>query len=619
MVSSHATVQLRSARDAVFALWLLGWALFIAPACGPGQYYYDANGRLVAVIDPTQDNAGGGTAIYNYDGAGNLTSIKRQATTALAILSFTPSCASAGGGSTITVNGTGFSTTAANNVVTFPGGATAAATSATATQLIVPVPAGAPTGGSATLTVRVSGGTPSPASAQTLTVGCGAPTISDFTTCPSQTCATNRSCCFGVPGTAVTITGTNFDRTAANDRLTFYHNRLAGVGTPTATQIMTTAPVSITSGKLMLTTPQGLAVSPLDFFAATVAQVDPNQAVTLRMLNPTVTGVTQTISMPAPDPTTGNRRVGLVLFDAAEGDTPCWSVDASALMPTGSGYLNLPLYDPDGNGVIVNGGIGAGYTTIVSTYGRPLSTTGTYTLVTQPNPDTTGSLTVTAYDPHVTFQNIVPTLTGTPATVTTTGPCQQTWFRFTEAQAGHRFSATGTSPSPSDFSYRMDLLDAQGAGLGGAGNCLISGSLSAGSYQLKFTGNDPTRSAGSVTLTLYDVTDEVHQIPIDPSTHTGSIHLLINAPNERAQVEFTSLANTSSVTVQMDNPTNTNGWFEWPWNYDLYDPGTGNTVANGGPNRTIGPVAVTANHTYRVRLQFADCAVGSADITITNN
>ena len=31
MLSSQAAVQIKGARDAVLALWLLGWALFIAP------------------------------------------------------------------------------------------------------------------------------------------------------------------------------------------------------------------------------------------------------------------------------------------------------------------------------------------------------------------------------------------------------------------------------------------------------------------------------------------------------------------------------------------------------------------------------------------------------------
>src|SRR5436190_20904584 len=44
------------------------------------SYAYDANGRLAAVIDPTQTN---GVAVYSYDAAGNLTAIARQPTSSL--------------------------------------------------------------------------------------------------------------------------------------------------------------------------------------------------------------------------------------------------------------------------------------------------------------------------------------------------------------------------------------------------------------------------------------------------------------------------------------------------------------------------------------------------------
>ena len=75
MVSATAREQIRRARDVVLALWLLGWALFIAPACAPPSgisYVYDENGRLVAVEDPAQ-----GIRVYNYDLAGNLTNCVR--------------------------------------------------------------------------------------------------------------------------------------------------------------------------------------------------------------------------------------------------------------------------------------------------------------------------------------------------------------------------------------------------------------------------------------------------------------------------------------------------------------------------------------------------------------
>lgn len=101
-------------------------------------YLYDDLGRLKAVLTPSGD-----AAIYNYDAAGNIVSITRQPSTVVSILEFTPDKGSAG--SSVTIYGTGFSLTPAQNIVLFNGAAATVAASS-ATQLIVAVPAGATTG-----------------------------------------------------------------------------------------------------------------------------------------------------------------------------------------------------------------------------------------------------------------------------------------------------------------------------------------------------------------------------------------------------------------------------------------------------------------------------------------
>jgi YD repeat-containing protein len=50
------------------------------------QSYYDAGGRLTAVVDATN-----GSAQYSYDATGNITSIVRNPASALVVLQFTPS------------------------------------------------------------------------------------------------------------------------------------------------------------------------------------------------------------------------------------------------------------------------------------------------------------------------------------------------------------------------------------------------------------------------------------------------------------------------------------------------------------------------------------------------
>ncbi len=112
--------------------------LAMAQQGGTARYFYDANGRLSRVLSPT-----GEAAIYNYDPAGNFTSIQRLGPNDLSIFEFTPATGAAG--TTVTIVGTGFLDTIAGNTVRF-NGTTATVTAATKTQLTVTVPSGATTG-----------------------------------------------------------------------------------------------------------------------------------------------------------------------------------------------------------------------------------------------------------------------------------------------------------------------------------------------------------------------------------------------------------------------------------------------------------------------------------------
>jgi YD repeat-containing protein len=115
---------------------------------GAGSYVYDPLGRLVGVILQN-----GNTVIYNYDAVGTLLSITRQSSSQLAILTFSPGRGPVG--TTVTISGTGFSSTPSQNTVSF-NGTNATVQSATATQLVVNVPTGATTG---PISVTTSAGT----------------------------------------------------------------------------------------------------------------------------------------------------------------------------------------------------------------------------------------------------------------------------------------------------------------------------------------------------------------------------------------------------------------------------------------------------------------------------
>ena len=128
---------------ALFLATLLATLLATAPAWAQApityQQTYDAAGQLTSVVDST-----GVIVQYVYDTDGNLVQITRSAASGpLSILSFSP--ASGAPGTAVTIEGAGFSTTAAANTVNFNGVA-ATVTSASANTLIVTVPATASTG-----------------------------------------------------------------------------------------------------------------------------------------------------------------------------------------------------------------------------------------------------------------------------------------------------------------------------------------------------------------------------------------------------------------------------------------------------------------------------------------
>ncbi len=101
---------------------------------------YDDNGQLIKVVDPT-----GNVTIYTYDAIGNMVSITNSTVSAsgLAILNFTPQ--QGGIGTSVTIQGQGFSATPSADVVKFNGTA-ATVSAATTTTLTVTVPTGATTG-----------------------------------------------------------------------------------------------------------------------------------------------------------------------------------------------------------------------------------------------------------------------------------------------------------------------------------------------------------------------------------------------------------------------------------------------------------------------------------------
>jgi len=161
------------------------------------------------------------------------------------IISFAPPAGIIG--ASVTITGTNFSTTPANNTVMF-NGTTAIVTASTATSITTTVPTGATTG---TITVAVAGNTATSATNFTVTTA-ALPTITSFN--PTS----------GTVSASVIITGTNFSTAPANNTVKF-NGTTAPVTASTATSITTTVPAGATSGKITVTVAGNTATSTNDF------------------------------------------------------------------------------------------------------------------------------------------------------------------------------------------------------------------------------------------------------------------------------------------------------------------------------------------------------------------
>lgn len=306
-------------------LFIVLAAQCVATVAATVEYSYDANGRLVGVFAPSGD-----AAQYIYDAAGNIIEIKRFAATTVAVVDFTPKVGPVG--ATVTIYGTGFSATPASNAVTFNGTA-ATVSSSTINKIVTTVPSGATTG---PIAVTVGGNTGT--STVNFTVGAGgiaAPTITSFS--PAS----------GVPGTTVTIVGTNFDPTPAKNTITI-NNTTVLASAASSTALTVTVPTYASSGKIKVRTVGGTATSATDFgipfgsFAASdISAV--NRAV--------VDGATATFS------SASSTKVGLVVFDGVPGQS--LGIGFTGLTPTNA-CLTVSVRKPDNLEWVASGNVSSG-------------------------------------------------------------------------------------------------------------------------------------------------------------------------------------------------------------------------------------------------------------------
>ena len=547
-------------RRVVVALFALLWCA--NPAQSDVRYIYDALGRLIAVID-----TGGDTATYSYDAVGNLLAIDRFATTTVAVIAFTPATGPVG--TTVTISGTGFSATPASNTVTFNGtGATVS--SASTTQLVVTVPSGATTG---VISVTAPAGSDSSSSSFSVAAP-PTPTITSF------------SPTVGVAGASVTVTGTNFQTTALNNRLQFNVTGVAPTSS-TSTSISTTVPTHTASGKIKVTTPFGQDVSDDDFFVAPSPFVASDVFVTNRM------GFNQSTGLAI---STANK-IGLMVFDATHGQR------VSLKMVTGPQSV-IKVYGP-------NAGTLASTTRFSNSTGLieplTLSLTGTYTVLVDPSGTGTGTVTLTAYDVVDTTGTI--TAGGSAVNVTTTTPGQNGLLTFS-GTSGQRISLKVNSGAPFGTA---DVLNPDGSGIGSAGMSSFTGFMdvktltSTGTHTVKV---DPdSTNTGTAVLTLYDVpADESGTLTINGGAASPTIttagqngtYTFSGTASQTVTVRVTS--NTMGVTVKLLRPDGT----------------TMTQSITGSANFNLAQQTLPTTGTYSVVIDPSSMQTGSLNVAVTD-
>ncbi len=375
---------------------LLGLSAYVC-AQSNITYIYDRLGRLVGVVDPSSQSV----ATYAYDPVGNITSISRYPSSQVSIITFTPNSGPLG--ITVTIYGTGFSTTASQDIVKF-NGVTASVWSPTPTQLSASVPTGATTG---PISVTAPGGSATSSASFTVSAS-NAPTITGF------------SPAIGTPGTALTITGTNFQTTPSNDEVKL-NVSFPLLTSATATSINTSVPGAAASGKISVSTPYGKAISSNDFFIPPSSYTPSSVGFTGRM----AIGGTGTVTI------SNASQIGLMLFDGSAGQVV-------SLAETNDTYacnvFSFSILKPDGTTLDWTNTCGS-----ASLSSETLPTTGTYTVFV--NPGSTGSATFTL------SQNITQAIAfNTPQTVSSTLAGQVFDLTF-GGTAGQVVSLAMTNPS----------------------------------------------------------------------------------------------------------------------------------------------------------------------------
>ena len=268
--------------------------------------------------------------------------------------------------------------------------------------------------------------------------------------------------------------------------------------------------------------------------------------------------------------------------------TPIGVLRASMIAPDGT-VVGGPLYMSAGN-------------SFIDTVRLP--TTGSYTILADPQDDRTGAVTLTLYEVPADVTGSVQ-LGGPPSSLTTTAPGQNAVFTFA-GQAGHRISLNVTSDM---YLMKTTILNPDGTTLGspsygGAGTSFIDVRTLSQTGIYTVVADPQDTGTGTATVAVYDV-------PPDPSAAATiggpPVTLTTTVPGQNASATF---AATAGSQVSVTYGTSGIG----PVSVTLVAP-NGSAVGYGSSG-FIEPVTLAQTGTYRVVVDPLGAATGSATVQV---
>jgi RHS repeat-associated protein len=562
------------------AVWLVGTAAASASIPTTAfRYVYDADGQLKAAISPSTE-----TAFYSWDPVGDLLSLRLKSSKNLSVVELTP--AQGPVGETVTIGGTGFSTTKANDTVKF-NGTKATVSAATAVLLTVKVPTGATSGA---------------VSVQTTTEG---PVLSEQSFVVASASAPSVgsvSASLAASGSEVTVSGSGFESTLLGNDV-FVNRTRPEVLSQSSSSIKFRVPEGAGGGRVSVETPHGSATGPVLFI--------PPVGVSTSQIGSTgemKVGESKTVTVP-----TGSADVELLAFEG----TARQRVSLLASEET-FGVGTVSIMGPEGK-KLVEEGTASGESFDIGEpklYGPvTLPSTGTYTIAVAPAEEYRGSLKLSSSLVSDVKGSLAPTAEGVSTGVSITEPGQRALYTVTGAANESVSLKTSETKFVGGGNLHFEWLNPEGHRIyseetGPAGNGFFPQVRfpTSGTYTLVV--NPANGDTGSMTLTAYNASDVTGTIT--PTVAGESKVVSIGVPGQFARYTFSGESG-QTVTLTATESTISRG------SLMVLNP-EGGLVSGGetsfakGGNGSVEPT-LSSTGTYTILIEPEGSYTGSVTLT----